>query len=69
MKISLKWLREYVDVDWTVEDAAKAYPADLGNEVGPMMYKASEIDREQYRAALGVGGQTPYTPWGLTRAG
>jgi hypothetical protein len=56
-----------VDVDWTTEDAAKAFPAALGNELGPMMYKASEIDRERYAAVLGVGRQTPYTPWGLAR--
>jgi predicted AlkP superfamily phosphohydrolase/phosphomutase len=56
-----------VNVDWTTEDAAKAFPAELGNEVGPMMYQASEIDLERHAAVLGVGGQTPYTPWGLAR--
>jgi predicted AlkP superfamily phosphohydrolase/phosphomutase len=56
-----------VNVDWTDEDAAKAFPAELGNEVSPMMYKASEIDRERHASVLGVGGQTPYTPWGLAR--
>ena len=32
-----------------------------------MMYKASDIDRERHASVLGVGGQTPYTPWGLAR--
>jgi len=56
-----------VKVDWTEEDAAKAFPADLGHELSPMMYKASEIDLERHASALGVGGQTPATPWGLAR--
>jgi predicted AlkP superfamily phosphohydrolase/phosphomutase len=56
-----------VSVDWTSEDSAKAFPPELGNEVAPMMHKASEIDRERYREALGVGAQTPYTPWVLAR--
>jgi len=56
-----------VNVDWTKEDAAKAFPADLGDELSPMIYQASGIDRERHASVLGVGGQTPATPWGLAR--
>lgn len=56
-----------VNVDWSEEDTAKAFPADLGNELAPMMYKDSEIDRKRHARVLGVGAQTPYTPWTLAR--
>lgn len=56
-----------VDVDWTAEDAAKAFPAELGDELSPMIYQASGVDRERHASVLGARGQTPATLWGLAR--
>jgi len=51
-----------VRIGWSEQDAAKAFSAELGNEVGPMMYRVSEIDHQRYAEILGIGIQTPYSP-------
>jgi hypothetical protein len=56
-----------VRIEWTDEDEAKAFPPGLGSEAGPMMHQAAEVDRERHASVLGVGAQTPYTPWVLAR--
>jgi hypothetical protein len=56
-----------VDVDWSPDDPLKAYPSELGQEVGPMMYKASDIAQADLVGLVGAEGQTPYTPWVVAR--
>jgi predicted AlkP superfamily pyrophosphatase or phosphodiesterase len=56
-----------VDVDWSSDDPRKAYPPDLGEEVRPMMYKASDIAQADLVGMVGAEGQTPYTPWVVAR--